>query len=687
MAALLHWRRFNFFDIKTNIDGGKLAEALKGAGVTCCAAGRGLVYIGDSSGCIHSITRQLKLETFQAYDEAVKAIVAFDHTSIIVTVADCKDGPSEIKVWSPDKIDVQGRPLCLRTILPDPRPTPPYSERKSAAQVRVDRIPKVTAVAVHPNLSLMAIGLSDGSVMVYRGEVSRDRGSKYRVLVTVNGAITSLHLRHGTRLTHLFVTTDSNIYCINCTARDKETTIELDSVGCKPGCATLADGRHEHHFLVARSDAIYSYTTDSRGSCYVFEGEKSRVSWFKGYLIVAATEKGMHESRNLEENITIYDLTNKLVAQSTQVQGLAGAVGEWGSLYLVTKEPSVVHIMEKDLHSKFQILFKKNQFDVAISLAKTQSCDPEEVAEILRQYGDWLYSKGNQSSAMDQYIKTIPQLEPSYVIRKYLDTQHIHNLTTYLQELHRSGAATADHTSLLLNCYTRLRDTQQLNEFIMSKDGVVDCDVEMGVRVCRSAGYYDHALALAAKHKLHHHHLAILIDDKKDYVTALRYISTLDFQDVKENVLRYGSVLLSHVADDTTELLIKLCTDYKPSNSPIIKEGSLDGYLTPEEPLYADPEEFEYLLVGHSEQAITFLEKMGSIPGKLSAKLYTTLLAEYLHQYGLAPEGQDQAALGAKVMSLLRNSESEYNRGHALLLCDKYQFYDGKILLWDQAGM
>lgn len=25
-------------------------------------------------------------------------------------------------------------------------------------------------------------------------------------------------------------------------------------MGCEPGCATLADGRHEHHFLVARPD-------------------------------------------------------------------------------------------------------------------------------------------------------------------------------------------------------------------------------------------------------------------------------------------------------------------------------------------------------------------------------------------------------------------------------------------------
>lgn len=61
--------------------------------------------------------------------------------------------------------------------------------------------------------------------------------------------------------------------------------------------------------------------------------------------------------------------------------------------------------------------------------------------------------------------------------------------------------------------------------------------------------------------------------------------------------------------------------------------------------MYGDPEEFEYLLVGHSEQAIAFLEKMATIPGKLSDKLYTTLLAEYLHQYGLAPEGNRHSIL------------------------------------------
>lgn len=68
------------------------------------------------------------------------------------------------------------------------------------------------------------------------------------------------------------------------------------------------------------------------------------------------------------------------------------------------------------------------------------------------------------------YASTIGKLEPSYVIRKFLDAQRIHNLTAYLQALHRQSLANADHTTLLLNCYTKLKDSSKLEEFIKVTD-------------------------------------------------------------------------------------------------------------------------------------------------------------------------------------------------------------------------
>lgn len=83
---------------------------------------------------------------------------------------DGSDGPSEIKVWAPDKPDMQGHPLCLRTLCPDPRPVPAGSRTSSVPQQGGGKVPRVTAVAVHPNLSLMAVGFSDGAIMLYRGQ-------------------------------------------------------------------------------------------------------------------------------------------------------------------------------------------------------------------------------------------------------------------------------------------------------------------------------------------------------------------------------------------------------------------------------------------------------------------------------------------------------------------------------------
>ncbi len=70
------------------------------------------------------------------------------------------------------------------------------------------------------------------------------------------------------------------------------------------------------------------------------------------------------------------------------------------------------------------------------SLISSVQAEPSSVAEIQRRYGDHLYAKHDYDAAMTQYVATIGHMEPSYVIRKFLDAQRIHNLTSYLEELH-----------------------------------------------------------------------------------------------------------------------------------------------------------------------------------------------------------------------------------------------------------
>lgn len=124
---------------------------------------------------------------------------------------------------------------------------------------------------------------------------------------------------------------------------------------------------------------------------------------------------------------------NKFIVFTAQVETITAIFIEFGTCYLTTISKMVYHLDEKDLQSKLNLLFKKNLYDTAVKIAKNNQYDAEGLAEIFKQYGDHLYSKGNFAGAVEQYIKTTGYLEPSYVIRRFLDSRHTQFLTDYLE--------------------------------------------------------------------------------------------------------------------------------------------------------------------------------------------------------------------------------------------------------------
>lgn len=194
---------------------------------------------------------------------------------------------------------------------------------------------------------------------------------------------------------------------------------------------------------------------------------------------------------------------------------------------------------EKPNSAKLDMLYRKSLYVMALSIARTQRMDESSLADIHRQYGDHLYAKGDYDGAMAQFVQTIGWTQPSYVIRKFLDAQRIHNLVTYLQELHSLGLANADHTTLLLNTYTKLKDVARLDSFIktesrrksMNEDGEetneLPFDLDTAIRVCRQAGYFDHASYLAKKYDRHEDYLRIQIEDAGNFRDALVYLRKL----------------------------------------------------------------------------------------------------------------------------------------------------------------
>lgn len=66
--------------------------------------------------------------------------------------------------------------------------------------------------------------------------------------------------------------------------------------------------------------------------------------------------------------------------------------------------------------------------------------DAKVIAEIESRFAHHLYNKHDHDGAMTHYLATIGYLEASFVIRRFLDAQRIHNLTSYLEALHAKAS-------------------------------------------------------------------------------------------------------------------------------------------------------------------------------------------------------------------------------------------------------
>jgi len=483
------------------VDGGVVSKNLGECQISCTTSGRGNLIVGDTGGNIWVYNRHWESTRLTQNEGSVIQLVLPRQSNYLFGLSEIK-GVRCLKVWDLERDlgnnQVRVSDLCLAGNPSDP-----------------------VCLAVNDNLQLLAVGYQNGAVVLYRGDSTKEKGTKQKFLLEKGDMVSGLSFIVTSSAILLYLATTKDVFLFNVTVKDRETKLVLDNLGCEPGLAISTSNFPDAHFITGQRDALYFYNPEGRGQCYVFEGKKKVMKWFRGYLSVA-TEEG-----NGKDSITIFDVQNKVICFSAPVRHIFSLSAEWGTLLLISSDGKIIQLQEKDLQSKLDLLFKKNFYDVAVKVARGQNLDKEGLVDIFRQYGDHLYDKGDHSGAIDQYEKTIGCLEPSYVIRKFLDTQKIHNLTAYLQALHRKGEATEDHTTLLLNCYTKLKDSKNLDEFIMTKDREVDFDVDIAISVCRQAGYFRHALALAEKHKKHDLYLKIQIDDEKDYEKALNYIRYL----------------------------------------------------------------------------------------------------------------------------------------------------------------
>ncbi|KAK6155310.1 hypothetical protein DH2020_009558 [Rehmannia glutinosa] len=647
---MYQWRKFEFFEEKKT----KIPEEIEG-GIRCCSSGRGKIVLGSEDGFISLLDRCLQLQySFPAHSSSVLFLQQLKQRNFLVTVGEDEQMPPQqatvcLKVFDLDKRQEEGSsassPECVQIL-----------------RIFTNQFPeaKITSFVVFeeaPPIIFIALGLDNGCIYCIQGDIAREAIKRFTLEVDsgqsskTHAAITGLGFRVDGPTFQLFAVTPSSVSLFNLQTQTP-TGQTLDHIGSETASVAMSD---RLELIIGRPEAIYFYEVDGRGPCWAFEGEKKFLGWFRGYLLCVIADQ-----RTGKNTFNIYDLKNRLIAHSIAVQEVSHMLCEWGNIVLIMADKSALFIVEKDMESKLDMLFKKNLYPVAINLVQSQHADAVATAEVLRKYGDHLYSKQDYDEAMAQYIHTIGHLEPSYVIQKFLDAQRIYNLTNYLEKLHEKGLASKDHTTLLLNCYTKLKDVEKLDIFIKNEDGVGEhkFDVETAIRVCRAANYHEHAMYVAKKSGRHEWYLKILLEDLDRYDEALQYINSLEPSQAGVTVKEYGKILIEHKPKETIQILMRLCTE---EGEPA-RRGSSNGTFLP---MLPSPVDFLNIFVHHPQSLMEFLEKYTNKvkDSPAQVEIHNTLLELYLShdvdfpslsQTGNIENGELGTGRGSRAAAMLR---------------------------------
>ncbi|KAF1956315.1 vacuolar protein sorting-associated protein 11 [Byssothecium circinans] len=740
--AVTPWQ-FKFFDVsQVKLPPDESSFLSEIGNVTSVVSGSESIFFGSADGVVRILSQAFKVvRSFKAHEAgAITHMKQVPGTSLLVTIAEDLSNEPVLKVWALDKLEKKtGIPRCQSTL---------------TIQNGRKQFP-ISAFAALDDLSQLAVGFANGAVTVVRGDLIHDRGARQRTVFESEEPVTGIAFRED-NITTLYIATTGRIMTLVISGRGQgQPAKSLDEYGCGVGC--MAVDKTTRDVVVGRTDAIYYYGQHGRGPPYTYEGEKKLIATFNDYVVIVSPPKSNQAARTNPLralgigaadvfNTSTFTLLNtelRFVAHQEQMSTeIKAIVSEWGDLFILTTEGKIFRYHEKPFAQKLDILYQRNLHVLAINMAQKAGLGSSQQNVILRKYGDYLYQKQDYDTAMQQYLKAIDNTEPSQVIRKFLDTQRIHNLIEYLEELHDHHKATSDHTTLLLNCYAKLKDVEKLEEFIKSPDDL-KFDLDTAISMCRQGGYFDQAAYLARKHGEHELVVDVLIEDSKRYAEALAYIWRLEPEVAYYNLLKYATVLLEQCPKDTTRLFIDYYTgNFRPKKDAIVLPNSpsppgmgmgfgaassavqnlaallplpymnTSAVATPppgdskstmsqaqivETNTDDPPPEYKIpkprtafsAFVDHAQEFIVFLEaciKSENLREDDKVDLYTTLFEMYLH-IASSKKDDERQEWENKAKKLVKGNNIPIDTSNVLLLSHLSNFRDGTILVREQQGL
>ena len=427
-------------------------------------------------------------------------------------------------------------------------------------------ITNVTCLDVSNDLIYCAMGTEEGLVVLFTGKPNLLENIKATVVKKVsNDSITNIAIVRE-KNTFLFITTTKGIFVYNLETKNPEPMFIKSDGGVDFKC--MYGKVNSVVVSLYNTGRVCEITKKGDGkwemnSGMFFEGVVKRICCFKGYIAMFTVLNGANY-------FSIFDPVNNIFIQyMSLLENIDFMFTDQETIFIYTmnetlKANKVIRYLEVENKKKFDIFYQKNFYDTAYEFAKNLHYPEAKLAEINKTYAEILFDKKDYARSIEQYIKTISYLEPSYVIQQFLDGSRLDFLIKYLEALRvnekfiriSTEEEMKDYTALLLNCYIKQRKTKEFEKFVEQSNEKV---IETAIEVAKEQQQLELALNIAEKSKNTDFLIQIYLEIQCDYDKA---ISELEKEENKEKhfnlICKYGSVFLDKRAELTIGILKKI---------------------------------------------------------------------------------------------------------------------------------
>lgn len=533
---------------------------------------------------------------FQAFEDSFQIThLETVHQEFLLAVGEALGKPSLIKIYKLDKLP--NNPESYHSVI----------EVKNGSNTF-----PISVVTTSKDLTCIVVGFVSGKIILIRGDLLRDRGSRQRIIYEDVGKEPVTSLEFNLDASVCFAATTTRIMMFNTTGRNKgQPDLILDSQhGLSLNCSCFSPYTNEYICSVEGSIDFYKDDGEKKPLVTELSGVKRIYPIDEDHLLVvveaeyskSAVLEVEEFSQSNSNRVIILDLKNQVVAlnifiASAIIDVFSVTQGKREIALLLTSEGVMIKITEKSLDEQLDIVIQKELFPFALELAKQNSLEALKIQDIHRRYGDWLYKKGSKTEAVEQYVKCLDVVESSEVISKFginesPDPRGLGNLANYLWSLIKENRSHSDHVTLLLIALVKLKAEDEINYFIQhfTRSGefsqeVISQDMDDMSFFYSDKNLFDLELVLELLQDSKFEQLAynvackfakdpsiiveILLNTLDDPHSAIRYIRSLSIDETLRVLVTYSKQLLEKCPNDTNILLIDVFTgkfkrtDYK----------------------------------------------------------------------------------------------------------------------------